>query len=78
MPAPFQSASHSTAGMLDINTAIIANDNGRVVLHNSQGFEYREDENFKKVVDFLKARKDMSNVGDQVHAVWYVYRSSIT
>ena len=78
MPAPFQSASHSTADMLDINTAIIANDNGRVVLHNSQGFEYREDENFKKVVDFLKARKDMSNVRDQVHAVWYVYRSSIT
>ena len=64
--------------MSDINTAIIASENGRFVLHDSQGFEHGEGENLKKVVDFLKARKDMPNVRDQVHAVWYVYRSSIT
>ena len=70
--------SHSEAGVSDINTAIIASENGRFVLHDSQGFEQGEGENFKKVVDFLKARKDMPNVRDQVHAVWYVYCSSIT
>ena len=47
-------------------------------MHDSQGFEHGEGKNFKKVVDFLKARKGMPNVRDQVHAVWYVYCSSIT
>ena len=64
--------------MSNIDTAIKASENGRFVMHDSQGFEHGEDENFKKVVDFLKARKDMANVRDQVHAVWYDYRSSIT
>ena len=73
-----QSVSHSEAGVSNINTAIIASENGRFVLHDSQGFEHGEGDNFKRVVDFLKARKDMPNVRDQVHAVWYVYRSSVT
>ena len=63
--------------MSNIDTAIIASENGRFVLHDSQGFQHGEGENFKKVVNFLKARKDMPNVRDQVHAVWYVYCSSI-
>ena len=73
-----QTVSHSEAGVTNINTAIVANENGRFILHDSQGFEHGEGENFRKVVDFLKVRKDMPNVRDQVHAVWYVYRSSIT
>jgi hypothetical protein len=73
-----QAVSHSGAGVSNINTAIIASENGRFVLHDSQGFEHGEGGNFKKVVDFLKARKDMPNVRDQVHAVWYVHRSLIT
>ena len=73
-----QTVSHIEAGVSDINTAIISSENGRFVLHDSQGFEHREGENFQKVVDFLKARKDMPNVRDRVHAVWYVYRPSIT
>lgn len=58
------------AGISDINTAIIARENGRFVLHDSQGFEPGEDRNFQTVIDFLKARKDMSDIRDQVHAVW--------
>ena len=73
-----QSVSHSGAGVSDINTEIIASENARFVLHDSQGFEHGEGENFQKVVDFLKARKDMPNVRDQVHAVWYAYCSSIS
>ena len=73
-----QALSHSEAGVSNINTAIIASENGRFVLHDSQGFEHGEGENFKKVVDFLKVRKDMPNVRDQVQAVWYVFCSSIT
>ena len=70
--------SHSGAGVSNIDTEIKASENGRFVMHDSQGFEHGEGENFKKVVDFLKARKDMPNVRDRVHAVWYVYCSSIT
>ena len=70
--------SHSGAGVSNIDSEIIARENGRFVMHDSQGFEHGEYKNFKKVVDFLKARKDMPNVRDQVHAVWYVYCSSIT
>ena len=70
--------SHSGAGVSNIDTEITASENGRFVMHDSQGFEPGEGENFRKVVDFLKARKDMPNVRDQVHAVWYVYRSSVT
>ena len=73
-----QTVSHSGAGISNINAGIIANNNGKFVLHEGQGFEHGEHENFKQAVDFLKARKDMPNVRDQVHAVWYVYRSSIT
>ena len=73
-----QSVSHSTAGISNINTAILAHENERFVLHDSQGFEHGEGENLEIVVDFLKARMGMPNVRDQVHAVWYVYCSSIT
>ena len=73
-----QTVSHSGAGVSNIDTEIIASENGRFVMHDSQGFEHGEGENFKKVVDFLKVRKDMPNVRDRVHAVWYVYCSSIT
>jgi len=73
-----QTVSRSGAGVSNINTEIIARENGSFVLHDSQGFEHGEGENFQKVVNFLKARKDMPNVRDQVHAVWYVYHSSIT
>ncbi|KIK01796.1 hypothetical protein K443DRAFT_6595 [Laccaria amethystina LaAM-08-1] len=69
--------SHSGAGVSNINTAIIASENGRFVLHDSQGFEHGEGGNFKKVVDFLKARKNMPNVRDQVHAVWLCFQVSV-
>ena len=73
-----QTVSHSEPGVTNINTAIVASENGRFILHESQGFEHREGaKNVQKVVDFLKVRKDMPSVRDQVHAVWYVYRSSI-
>ena len=73
-----QTVSHSKAGVSNINTEIIARKNGRFVLHDSRGFVDEKSENFRKVVEFLKARRMMPNVRDQVHAVWYVFRFSIT
>ncbi|KIK01804.1 hypothetical protein K443DRAFT_678086 [Laccaria amethystina LaAM-08-1] len=68
------SVSHIEPGISNINTAILANKNRRFVLHDSQGFEHGEGENLKKVVDFLKDRRDMPNVRDQVHAVWLCFQ----
>ncbi|EDQ99133.1 uncharacterized protein LACBIDRAFT_296016 [Laccaria bicolor S238N-H82] len=73
-----QTVAHSKAGVSNINTPIIASENRRFVLHDSQGFEHGEGDNFKKVVDFLKARKDMPNVRDQVHAVWLCFQVSLS
>ena len=61
--------SHSNSGVSNINTTSIAKENGRFILHDSQGFEHGEGENFLNVVDFLEDRKDMPNMRDQVHAL---------
>ena len=65
------------AGVSDINKEIIAHENGRFVLHDSQGFEPGEVKNFQKVITFLQTRKGMVDVRDQVHAIWYGYYPSI-
>ncbi|KIJ99117.1 hypothetical protein K443DRAFT_8630 [Laccaria amethystina LaAM-08-1] len=64
---------HHKAGVSDINKEIIADENGRFVLHDSQGFEPGEGENFQKVITFLQARKGMMEVRDQVHAIWLCF-----
>jgi hypothetical protein len=42
------------------------------VLHDSQGFEAGEVENFNKVKSFIDRRRNMPQVKDRLHAVWYV------
>ena len=42
------------------------------MLHDSQGFEAGEVENFNKVKDFIDRRRNMPHVKDRLHAVWYV------
>jgi hypothetical protein len=42
------------------------------VLHDSQGFEAGEVENFNTVKNFINRRRNMPKVKDRLHAVWYV------
>ncbi|KIJ95115.1 hypothetical protein K443DRAFT_639727 [Laccaria amethystina LaAM-08-1] len=55
------------SGISDINTAIIAREKGRFV---RQGIKPGKNRNFQTVVDFLKARNNMPDIKNQVHAVW--------
>lgn len=41
------------------------------ILHESQGFEAAEEENFRQVQEFLRQRDATVDIKDQVHAVWY-------
>ena len=42
------------------------------MLHDSQGFEAGEVENFNTVKNFIDRRRNMPEVKDRLHAVWYV------
>jgi len=54
----------------DINTEIIPTNNEYFVLHDSQGFEHGEGDNFSIVKEFIETRSAMTDVKDQIHAIW--------
>ena len=62
--------SHGKAGVANIDTEIIPTNNEYFVLHDSQGFEHGEGDNFSIVKDFIEARSAMPEVKDQIHAIW--------
>jgi len=62
--------SHGKAGVADINTEIIPTNNEYFVLHDSQGFEHGEGDNFSIVKEFIETRSAMTDVKDQIHAIW--------
>ncbi|KAJ7891724.1 hypothetical protein B0H14DRAFT_2688057 [Mycena olivaceomarginata] len=62
--------SHQAHGVCDINTEIIAQENSRFVLHDSEGFEPGQMENFKKAERFLQSRGAGVALRDRVHAIW--------
>jgi len=64
---------HGKAGVSDINTEIIPPKNDFFVLHDSQGFEHGEGDNFSTVKNFIKTRSTMSDVKDQIHAIWLCF-----
>jgi len=45
------------------------------VLHDSQGFEPGEVDNFNKVKTFLDRRAQMPEIKDRLHAIWYAAHS---
>ncbi|KAJ7250610.1 hypothetical protein C8J57DRAFT_677312 [Mycena rebaudengoi] len=58
------------AGVSDINTEIIWEENPRFVLHDSPGFEPGEIANFEKAKRFLQSRGAQVDLKDRVHAIW--------
>ena len=62
--------SHSKAGVANINTEITPTNNEYFVLHDSQGFEHGEGDNFSTVKEFIETRSAMRDVKDQIHAIW--------
>jgi hypothetical protein len=65
-----QNVSDLKVGVSDINTEIISGANDQFVLHNNQGFEPGEDNNFEIVKDFIESRSPMPDLKDKIHAIW--------
>ncbi|KAG1719508.1 hypothetical protein EDB19DRAFT_694655 [Suillus lakei] len=57
-------------GEADINTEFIAPENGRFVLHDSQGFEAGDSRIFAVAKDFIDRRRKIPALKDQIHAIW--------
>jgi hypothetical protein len=56
---------HGKAGVSNINTEIIPHNNKHFVLHDSQGFEPGEEDNFEIVGDFIKSRDALPDIKDK-------------
>ena len=64
--------SHVNAGESNIDTEILSDDNDQFVLHDSQGLEPGEEENFGIVKRFIERRNKMPDIKDKLHAIWCV------
>jgi len=58
------------AGVSDINKEIISDDNEQFVLHDSQGFEPGEEDNFQIVKNLMESRNSMPDIKDKIHVIW--------
>ena len=58
--------------MADINKELISKQNNRFILHDSKGFEQGEDDNFATVAQFIKVRRNIEDIKEQLHAVWCI------
>jgi hypothetical protein len=68
-----QNVSHGSAGESDIDKEFSSDQNPRFVLHDSQGFEPGEINNFGIVKDFINRRSNAERLEDRLHAIWYVF-----
>jgi hypothetical protein len=68
---------HGKAGVSDINHEIIPPDNEHFVLHDSQGFEPGEEDNFQIVRNFIESRGTMPDIKDKIHAILWAAISGI-
>ncbi|KAJ8517846.1 hypothetical protein ONZ45_g5007 [Pleurotus djamor] len=64
------SVSEDRPGAADINFEITSDENDRVVVHDSKGFESGKVDNVDIVNEFIKERSAMSDIKDQLHAIW--------
>ncbi len=67
-----KSVSKRKPGVHDINFEIESKDNAHFVVHDSQGFEPGEEQNFNIVTNFIEERKRKPELKDKLHAIWQV------
>ena len=48
--------------------------NDRFVVHDSEGFEAGQDDEYRVVVDFIKSRGRNRDVNERLHAIWQDHR----
>ncbi|KAF9488802.1 hypothetical protein BDN71DRAFT_1424471 [Pleurotus eryngii] len=64
------SVSKRKPGVHDINFEIESKDNAHFVVHDSQGFEPGEEQNFNIVTSFIEERRRKPELKDKLHAIW--------
>ncbi|KII91522.1 hypothetical protein PLICRDRAFT_511021 [Plicaturopsis crispa FD-325 SS-3] len=62
--------SHNAAGVSDIEKEYLYPDNDRLVVHDSQGYEPGDTENYDRVINFVNERSTKPNLADRVHVIW--------
>ncbi|KZP25588.1 hypothetical protein FIBSPDRAFT_687362, partial [Athelia psychrophila] len=58
-------------GLHDINNATVFKTNPGFIFHDSRGFESGGAQELEDVKAFISARSDSTELGDQIHAIWY-------
>jgi len=71
-------ASNLKSGVSDINEELTSPSNDRFVLHDSQGFEPGEVDNFNTVTGFIDKRVKETHIKDQLHAIWFCIQTPYT
>ncbi|KIK19422.1 hypothetical protein PISMIDRAFT_13693 [Pisolithus microcarpus 441] len=70
-------AASSEPGKADTEEELISQQNDRLVLHDSKGFEPADNVNCDAVKSFITDRKKREHIKDQLHAVWLCFRIPI-
>ncbi|KAG2055902.1 hypothetical protein BDR06DRAFT_881058, partial [Suillus hirtellus] len=65
---------HDRPGEASIDDEFISPENDRFVLHDSKGFEPGDEDNLNIVQDFIRRRRAMPDLKDQLHAVWLCFQ----
>ncbi|KAG2064917.1 hypothetical protein BDR04DRAFT_1145644 [Suillus decipiens] len=66
-------ASHDKPGEASIDHEFISPQNDKFVLHDSKGFEPRDEDNLRIVRDSIERRRNMSTPEHQLHAIWLCF-----
>jgi len=57
--------------MHDIEKEMEFKDNKLFVVHDSEGFEAGQEDEFQVVVNFIRSRNLKENINERLHAIWY-------
>ncbi|KAJ3517594.1 hypothetical protein NLJ89_g413 [Agrocybe chaxingu] len=63
----------SERGIHDIDRPFAFTSNPQFIFHDSPGFETGDESQLMKVQSFIKKRAKATDVGDQLHAIWFCF-----
>ncbi|OAX35019.1 hypothetical protein K503DRAFT_858867 [Rhizopogon vinicolor AM-OR11-026] len=69
-------SSDGKRGEVDINIEFISEQNDKLILHDSQGFEPCEGDNLEIVQQFIQKRRQKEVLKDRLHAIWLCFEIS--
>ncbi|KAG6336076.1 hypothetical protein ID866_3002 [Astraeus odoratus] len=61
-------------GIANIDKELVSKQNDRFILHDSQGLEPGETENYSAIKSFIKRRSSHTDIKEQLHAIWFCFQ----